>query len=739
MSNQTGIVGSMPQTKSNPHVDRQYSTFPMSSHFRFTMPFGRIVPHKAMECVAKDKIPFSVHQDLRSFTLSQPLMSTIRKHNDYFSVPKEAILPRNWDKIFTNPLQGDDVPDDAYCGSTQFWPMMRSLLYSLWQRTLNDIGSVASYSDSTEVSNADYNVMLSTAMTNLFSFLSMGEMFCSNGSLLKYLGIQPDSLMRYYNTDNPQSRPSSFDAFEEDVFAWINKYIFSFVFAVPELDADAANPEYVLSDMRVNVSIPIVNNDSLIAQGYSTFGHFLEVWRDYGFGVFTSVVGEYSQNPIYNRVSSAALEELSLMLASLDFAPVDYDLSVPTDYSKAVAYQLVCAHYFSNDAIDFVYSAQLWRENFESILRSVFANNGSGVSARYFAPAFDYNGVKCMYDAVAWHPIFEALSPLPALLIGDSNRVSVDSLIGHLGNTPLSINNIVYVYSREYCFLELFRCLFGFNRSLRFQDYFTSSRTRPYAVGDLNVNVASNEISVIDVTRKIQLQRFLNAVNKTGRKISDYAKGIFGVERKPDHFDPQWLAHTSSVVGSPEVENTGAAQLSNPVSVTSVLRGNSHNYIMEFTPDRECILIGVTYFDIERDYWRGIDRENMHLDRFDMFNPMMQYIGDQDVKNVEVTGFDNALPNDPFGYQMRYAEYKHSVNRCAGGFIDYLPGWTFKADDRGYFVTLSPDYIRSWPDELDDYYVALSGRSMAAYFHFIIDSYCEMNAGRPMAFAPGIL
>ena len=42
--------------------------------------------------------------------LKSPILQSLSKKKDYFVVPMQAILPLNWEKFYTNPNIGQDVP-----------------------------------------------------------------------------------------------------------------------------------------------------------------------------------------------------------------------------------------------------------------------------------------------------------------------------------------------------------------------------------------------------------------------------------------------------------------------------------------------------------------------------------------------------------------------------------------------------------------------------------------------------
>lgn len=94
------------------------------------------------------------------------------------------------------------------------------------------------------------------------------------------------------------------------------------------------------------------------------------------------------------------------------------------------------------------------------------------------------------------------------------------------------------------------------------------------------------------------MTKFLQAVNRSGRKFSNYMKELFGKTPAYDYHNPMFLAHTSDLVGAAETENTGAAQITDNIAVTSRLRATSSRYAFEFQPDRDCIVIGLSYYDL---------------------------------------------------------------------------------------------------------------------------------------------
>lgn len=411
------------------------------------------------------------------------------------------------------------------------------------------------------------------------------------------------------------------------------------------------------------------------------------------------------------------LEDPSVEVDVLNDVEVDYPhtpVFLPANlprfnYARVLAYQMVCAHFYSNDNVDFVYSADLFRSYVSALCNEVTLTYSS--SARW-------NGMLVPLDYCSSGYFGAALRSASAEI---STAVTDDARL----------------------FFSLFG-LFSYRRSLRFVDYFTGAKTRPIASVDVTFNVNSGVASAVDVTRSIQLQKFANAVQKTGRKLSEYVKSLFGASMSYDYSEPMYLGHTSDLVHTSEVENTGAAQLSDPNSTTAVMRGNSSRYAFRFESDCYGVLLGISYFDIKRLYIGGVSPFTKMKDRYDYFIPYMQFIGDQPIYTNELPNFviagspDYFASDTVFGYCLRDMQYKTLINHCSGGFVNNLPGWCFNSGLTGR-SRISPEFIRSRQDELDSLYLSLTGLSMCSYFHFILMNENEVDATRPMVYQPEIL
>ena len=679
MTNPSGAAGGNSQNIPTAQVPRTFSTFPLEYHFMDTHRFGEYHPHYVEEGVKQDRLPIRSSHNVMSYTLKSPLLQNITLKKDYFNVPKEAILPLNWEKFFDNPARGDDVSNDVGTAVENFWNKVGVAMNAM----TTQINTYLSASGTTEVQ----------ALMAAIRYITIGEMFYSNGNLLASLGCHGAPYINLVSTirANYSSQPFSFDKFYDFICGDIEQELAGSYFTA------------VVDGYTYNVCATGEEKDYPIA---IPLRHFLCLVRDNLMFEITSI----SQS---TQFKTTLKNEFAGWTITAKLA------NVPCNLERLFAYQLCCAHYYSNDHIDFVYSADLYRQLIGHYVKTVYGSSGY-VTGMFFTR----NGISYQYDYLSAHV--------------------ADKMIDYWKNNPSATLNTTNMSGQVANMLGYLSAVFSYRRSLRYLDYFTGSRAQPLAVGSTGVNVVSNTVDVVDVTRNIQKQRFLNAVNRVRHNFEGYLQGIFGGDvPAPDYHNPFFLASTSDVIYGQETENTGAAQLSNDIAITTNLRSNGSRYMLEINCDRPSVIIGITHYDLPRVYSRSMERMFLHVDRFDMFNPFMQYIGDQPLY-VQELGIDvagnwlNTMSN--FGYSLRHMEYKQRFNQAAGGFVENLPGWCFIANDqRGSQNTINPDWIRAVQTELDRFYVSLTGYSLGSYWHFIVDNYNDCSGQRPMAYAPSIL
>lgn len=666
------------QADVKPFAPKHHSSLNISNRFRTGLRFGQLGVCECIDSVPKDDVPLRSAHSVRSYTLGSQLMSDVYLKKDWFQVPRRAILPENFDKVYVNPPLGDDVAQDVGTSVSGFSFIIAGLL----DPQFNFFSSAS-----------DYNVQFFKWLTAIQYFYSYGSLISALGySMERQFVVDGDSLVHV-----PGSGSMNCDEFVDAVCQYLVSTTTT-VFFTAVIDG---------------VSYTVYLNPTTYGVNQISFRRFLELLHDdpSAFTAISIVSGDLS-----TLISGIVGDDLAYVSISPDSAP--FDLAFPA------AYQMTCAHFYSNDSIDFVYSADIYRQ----VVGSIVLGNVQGFSDWDTQMFFNYNGIKTPYDVLSAHSF--------ALFVDDGSHWD-------------------YAGDSDYdWFLRLCSVLFAWRNSLRFMDYFTSAKSRPLSIGNVNVAVTGNNVNVIDVIEQTQRARFFNFANRSRRKLEGYLEDLFGVKPSHDWHNPLYLGHMEDVVYAVETENTGDAQLSydpltgvssgSPSSVTSQFKSDGGDrFAFEVDVKEPSILLGIAYFDIPRCYAHATKRAFFYEDRFDMFNPFMQTIGDQALFLRELTDEIGSLAYDfPFGYKVRHAELKENFDRCKGPFATgLLSGWTFSDENsaRGSSSKIDPNFIRSSSTELDKFYLSLTHYSLGNYFHFIVSFYNGVVAKRDMIVSPTLL
>lgn len=628
------------------------SKFNLSYLYGSTYLFGLIKPCHVSDVVPRDK-SYRLHSghDARSFNLKAPLMQNVNMYKAHISVPMDAILPLNWNKWFNQPVIGEDVPADCGCGVENFTGKMRAIFLSLAGALVGNNAPLP------------YSKEYLQAFLRLYQF---GSLIYSNGSLISSLGAHFGNKRncRILCTVAGKNRWLSFDRLMETCLMTFNSRFTSFTF-------------HFIGETKVYTVTPTGEDENAGATAkILSLREFL--WNYlYDGGIVIDTLN--ISNSIFDDITVDGLDSWEIS-----------DIAEPYNISRLWAYQLACAHFFTNDKIDYVFSAELFRQ----LIGHYVCNTSVGLDI------FTVNGIQYQYDYLSSH----------------------------------FFNIFINQDYPEY--IDYFLALFSFRHSLKFMDYFTGSRTKPLAMGDVyqdvDVQQGQGSFNVIDLAHNTWSAKFRQFLMRYGSKAKSYIKGVFGIEQAYDYHDPCWLGKTRDRIYSVETDNTASEQLSEPMTTTAQFRSNGDRYAFEFNADRDTIIVSVIYFDIDRLYVSTIDRQLFAIDRFDYFNPWTQFLGDQPIYAAELVA-GGAM--QPFSYTNRNQEYKTRINQADGGFVEFLPGWAFLADDDSP-TELTPRFIRSSPTELDRFYNSLTYFSPAGYFHFIIKNDNTITAIRPMAFNP---
>lgn len=698
VSRQTNPLDS-PVERQNPVNDPQYfnkqgySKYDLNFTINQTMRYADIQPVFALDTVSGDRIVAAINDNVVADQLSTRLMSEMNLHYDTFAVPLKAIYPMNWSKIIANPLKGNDVPDTALPAFPLYW-FLKQIINPDKVNSFEIIadespydGFVYDYS-----TNDTPDIVTFSCQANILLRLAM---ILSKGSLLDTLG---------YSIEASTSIPTAISSTPVEVNNKLNFVTSAFLSYLTEL---LVTKKISILDVRIPDIQGSESNDIDLTTANSADMYYRVTTEPTLSSVRQLLYDAFNQGAfIMFGFPDAGLSAPSLeaymtyfksFLNSVGELPTAPSPLTP-NLSRVAAYQMIYSEFYTADGVDNIFSNELYMQNIRAILYPTV----SGFSSE---PTFEYNGVPVEYDYFTIGGIVSAFSLDDSLL------------------------------SRLFAFCSSF---FAFRQSMRYRDFFSSARVSPLAVGDVTFSIKDNKVEATQMTEVLLMQRFLNAVNRTKNKLADYMTGIFGIRPAIEDPAPIYITHVQRKLNDNAVVNTAESQ----GAVTTNIDDKSTALRFDAYFDDSFVLVVNRTVEALMSYPNATELTYELHDRFQMFNPMLQNLGDEPIR------FDSLSPSKrsslaapTFGYSARHSAYKFAISRSQGAFVDDIKGYvfTFPQNYIDFNSVINPDFLRERSIELDDYYPSLTGTSPSQYYHFLVSTVVEMTALRKMQALPPVL
>ena len=679
MAQDSTIVAGAHVNKPGGNTHKYFSTFPLAFPKLWTYRYAELGVIFTDNNVAKDAFHWRLPHNIQSKMLRAPLMQNMSIHKDAFWITKQTILPNSWENLERYETIGDTAPIDANTVVYNFENKIRAII-NAWKDRIS-----TGVNDKVLINNDGEDAGF---INEILHFIVFSELFYSTSNLMSNCGHPMWNLWSNEGITDGNTKQT------KNNFGWWFDNVINLLFNLTDELLLTKGDQQILvvksnpTDNRIDIRTALC----YIRENPSC------------------TIEDYKGNDI-----SSDIPDLQEFWENFTIQATNDLEERPFNYERLCAYQLAVAQYYTNDHIDYVYTAELYKQ-----LISTYVLGDSNDKVKYYT----YNGIKIQYDWLSGKYLDGFLTDFVGGEFEDP------------ANYPLSdfLNQLNYITA-----------IFAIRRSLRFKDYFTGARSMPLAVMDYNVAVnTDNEVSVIDITKKTLWQKLGNAMNRVGNRIEKQVKELVGVDMKPDYHVPFWLGHTSDKIITPETENTGAAMFELPeeaqgIAVTSRFNSNAGNYMFSANMDRKGIFLSICYFEIPRLYAKAVSKFFYKADKFDEFNPYTQFTGDQTIDIAEKDVSQQY--GTPWAYTNHDMEYKQRFGVVGGGFIFDLPGWCFIADRtraREDGDHIGPDYIRALQTEIDELFQGPMGYCIDTWYHFIMKTTIDLTGKRPMAYNPAI-
>ena len=181
---------------------------------------------------------------------------------------------------------------------------------------------------------------------------------------------------------------------------------------------------------------------------------------------------------------------------------------------------------------------------------------------------------------------------------------------------------------------------------------------------------------IIDFRRAFALQRYQEARAQYGSRYTEYLRYL-GIRSSDARLQrPEYLGGGKQTIAFSEVLRTGDSSGTNPVGEMkghgiAAMRSNRYRFFCE----EHGWIISLLSVRPRSMYNNGLHRSFSRRSKEDYFQKELELIGQQEVTKGEVYAAASATNLETWGYQDRYADYRHQPSHVSGLFRSTLDFW----------------------------------------------------------------
>lgn len=278
--------------------------------------------------------------------------------------------------------------------------------------------------------------------------------------------------------------------------------------------------------------------------------------------------------------------------------------------------------------------------------------------------------------------------------------------------------------------------------TLHYSDADPSTPGNPSAVRRTNMVADLSSASAVTINQlrlAIAAQAISERDARGGTRLKERTYATWGVHVNDLEIDrSEFLGGKRIPISMMEVlqtSETGVTVLGSDAGHSKTV-DQSDSFIRSFT--QYGWIVGFCYVRTSRSYSQGIDRKFRNKSLYDLYDPMLDNIGEVAVLKSELfalettTADDVATANEVFGYQEAWYHLKERSNRFSGyfqpGISGTLDSWHY-GDDYSDYPQASADWLKETPNNVDRTIAVQSNAS----FQWSANIYFEYYATREMA------
>ena len=230
----------------------------------------------------------------------------------------------------------------------------------------------------------------------------------------------------------------------------------------------------------------------------------------------------------------------------------------------------------------------------------------------------------------------------------------------------------------------------------------------------------------------VTTQQFLERDARGGTRYTELLRSHFGVTPEDARLQrPEYIGGGTTHVETQAIPQTSETTVESPLGALGGTVSITGRHEFSYAATEHGYIIGLAHVGADLTYQQGLHKMWSRLTRYDFYWPVFANLGEQAVLSKEIYCDGTAADENVFGYQERWAEYRHRPSRITGLFRSTSAGtidpWHL-AQDFSSRPTLNSTFMADTPPLSR----ALAAGALANNQQILFDSVFQIACTRPI-------
>lgn len=279
---------------------------------------------------------------------------------------------------------------------------------------------------------------------------------------------------------------------------------------------------------------------------------------------------------------------------------------------------------------------------------------------------------------------------------------------------------------------------------IQFRATSPSLNADPWIYADMGSSAGS---TVNQIRLAVQTQRLLERDARSGTRYTELLRAHFGVTpedvrlQRPEYIGGGRTAIQTNAIPQTSVDRDATDNsVNNPLGSLGAAATFNDQHRFSYNATEHGFIIGLVNVTGEITYQQGLHRMWTRQTRYDYYWPSFAHLGEQAIRVDEIYVRGLATDDDVFGYQERWAEYRHRPSRVTGMFktttIGNIGSWHV-----AQHFSSTPSLNSSFIEQNTPMERVLSAAEQAADMQVLFDSVFRIKSTRPLPMysVPGLM